>query len=72
MYYTFFGGNGFWNHSFALVKQVLYFLSHTSSSQLRDDVDFESILFWQLSKVAHLFLKELGFLILNERMKIEY
>jgi hypothetical protein len=50
---------------------VLYFFSHTSSSHLRDDLELENLLFWQLSMVAHLFLKQLTLFILKERMKIE-
>jgi hypothetical protein len=71
MYYTFFGGIRFWTQGFALVKQVLYCLSHTSSSHLRDDLDFENLLFWQLSVVPYLFLKQLSLFILYERMKID-
>jgi hypothetical protein len=53
-------------------SQVLYCLSHTSSSHLRHDLDFENLLLWQLPVVPHLFLKQLKLFILNERMKIEY
>jgi hypothetical protein len=49
MYYTFLGRIGFWTQGFALVKQVLYFLSHTSSTYLRDNLDFENLLLWELS-----------------------
>jgi hypothetical protein len=72
MYYTFFGEIGSWTQGFALVKQLVHFLSHISSSHLRDDLDFETLLFRQLSVDPHLFLKQLKLFILNKSMKIEY
>jgi hypothetical protein len=65
-----------WNRVFTswlwIVKLKLYFFSHTSSSHLRDNLDIENLLFWQLCMVAHLFLQQLALFILKERMKIEY
>jgi hypothetical protein len=71
MYYTLFGGIGFWIQDFVLVKKELYCLSYTSSSHWRDDLDFENLLFKQLSVIPHLFLKQLKLFILNKSIKIE-
>jgi hypothetical protein len=71
-YYTFFGGIGFPTQDFELVKQELSFFSHTSSSHLSDDLEFENTLFCQFSIVTHLFLQQLTLFIVKERMKIEY